>query len=67
MVCQECGMRARRDLENEVACRGVHETPAKPARCPRGHGLMVRLDGHDPYGRNLKEPINATVGDQARG
>ena len=44
-ICLVCGYRAKRDLMDEVGCRGVHETSAEPARCPNGHGDLVREDG----------------------
>lgn len=45
MVCKQCGYKARRALLNEAGVRGVHETSAEPASCPKGHGLMAREDG----------------------
>lgn len=45
LVCPTCGHTARRGLMLEVACRGTHETISEPARCPKGHGLLVRKDG----------------------
>lgn len=45
LICPTCGHTARRDLSNEVACRGTHETSSEPALCPHGHGLMKREDG----------------------
>lgn len=45
LVCKTCGERARRKLTDEPGSRGVHETPCEPAKCPKGHGYMVRVDG----------------------
>lgn len=45
LTCPTCGHTARRDLLNEVACRGTHETSSEPALCPHGHGLLKRKDG----------------------
>jgi hypothetical protein len=45
LTCKVCGYRARRDLARTASCRGVHETPSEPGRCPRGHGFLVRIDG----------------------
>lgn len=45
LECRECGYTARRDLQAEPGSRGVHETSAEPAHCPRGHGRLVRQDG----------------------
>lgn len=45
LVCPMCGYQARRDLSNEVACRGTHETSSEPGLCPHGHGLLKRKDG----------------------
>ena len=45
LFCQECGYHARRDLLREAGSRGVHETSAEPADCPRGHGPLRRIDG----------------------
>lgn len=45
LKCVTCGATARRQLLEQVACRGVHNTACEPAFCPRGHGLMVREDG----------------------
>lgn len=45
LVCKDCGKRARRRLTDEIGARGVHETSCEPAKCPQGHGYMVRLDG----------------------
>ncbi len=45
LVCTECGWTARRKLRFEPGSRGTHETPSESARCPKGHGSMVRADG----------------------
>ncbi len=45
LICRECSYRARRPLMIEAGSRGVHETSSEPGRCPRGHGLLYRLDG----------------------
>lgn len=45
LYCKVCGHTARRNLDNVTACRGVHETAAEPALCPRGHGELLRVDG----------------------
>lgn len=42
--CPQCGYTARRALAMEPGSRGVHETRAEPARCPKGHGELVRED-----------------------
>ena len=44
LVCKTCGYKARRELANIPGCRGVHETPSVIAKCPQGHGLLVRED-----------------------
>ncbi len=49
LVCKECGYTARRELLNEVACRGHHETQTVPALCPKGHGYLVREDGFKQF------------------
>ena len=43
--CPVCGKLARRKLMIVVACHGRKEAPTEPARCPSGHGRMVRTDG----------------------
>lgn len=43
--CTQCDYRAKRQLVEEVACRGVYETPCEHASCPDGHGALVRDDG----------------------
>lgn len=45
LVCKTCGYKAKRPLKEEVACRGFHETASEPASCPKGHGLLERVDG----------------------
>ena len=45
LVCKECGATARRKLMLEAGSHGVHETSSEPARCPKGHGPMIRQDG----------------------
>jgi hypothetical protein len=45
LVCKTCHHTARRKLLFEAACRGTRETPSEPAKCPKGHGPMVRKDG----------------------
>jgi hypothetical protein len=54
LICQICGATARRPLTDGplgVGSRGVHETPSEDAKCPKGHGQMVREDGR----RTVKE------------
>jgi hypothetical protein len=59
LVCTVCGYKAKRTLVPTTACRGHHETPSEPARCPRGHGELVRVDGGaargGPTTHHLKE------------
>ena len=45
LVCETCGYQAKRPLLTQVACRGFRETACVPARCPHGHGYLVRVDG----------------------
>ncbi len=45
LVCKTCRHTARRKLLFEAGCRGTRETASQPAKCPRGHGAMVRQDG----------------------
>lgn len=46
LICLKCPSTARRELTNDPGCRGVHETDAEPAMCPKGHGRMVRQKKH---------------------
>lgn len=43
--CSQCDYTARRPLLSQAGSRGVHETSSEPARCPKGHGELVREDG----------------------
>lgn len=45
LACPRCGHKARRALMFEPGSRGTRETCSEPARCPKGHGLLVRVDG----------------------
>lgn len=45
LICETCGLKAKRKLLEVPGCRGIHETPSEPASCPSGHGEMVRVDG----------------------
>lgn len=45
LVCEKCGYEAKRELAWDIGSRGIHETASEPARCPKGHGSLVRKDG----------------------
>ena len=45
LKCPKCGYRARRSLNNEPGSRGTHETSCEVAMCPKGHGVLERVDG----------------------
>ncbi len=45
LICTKCKYTARRPLMIESACYGIRETGSEPARCPNGHGVLVRKDG----------------------
>lgn len=50
LLCSTCGARARRPIHDgvfSVGCRGVHEALSESAKCPNGHGFMVREDGRE--------------------
>lgn len=43
--CRTCSYKARRELSLEAGSRGIHETSSEPGYCPKGHGLLYRVDG----------------------
>lgn len=50
MICSRCDAKARRAIHDgvwSVGCRGVHEAPSESAKCPNGHGFMIREDGRE--------------------
>ena len=63
VVCRDssCSYTARAPLQRLAGCRGHHETPAEPRRCPHGHGELV-----DPPGANIRYPRGWTL-DNPRG
>lgn len=65
LVCRTCAYEARRDLRLEPGSRGVHETSSEPARCPKGHGLLVRKDGlpQENWAQWPREPQGIVSGD----
>jgi hypothetical protein len=42
MECIACGTHARRELNETIACRGVHETNGKPSTCPKCRQPMTK-------------------------
>lgn len=48
LYCAICWATAKRALVEgigSVGVRGTHESACEPASCPKGHGLMLRMDG----------------------
>lgn len=45
LICNECTYVARRNITNEPGNHGITETRSEPARCPNGHGQLIRKDG----------------------
>jgi hypothetical protein len=60
--CASCGMAARRSLFEEPGSRGVHEALTEPAFCPRGHGPMARIDGHQSLRQEQRDRVLAGIG-----
>lgn len=57
LTCPKCGFTVRRALTSVVAgTRGIHETAAVPARCPRGCGPIP-----DPDVPKVRRPVEIDV------